>query len=187
MKIIGISGSLRKESLNTKLLHEVKNIFSSDADFEEFTLENIPLYNGDIEAGGEPSGVFDLKQRIRGADGVIIVSPEYNFSVSGVMKNAIDWISRPPADAPLSGKAVGIMGASTGGFGTMRAQVHLRDILHSLNARVMDYPEIFISRADKKLSQQGSVLDEADRENVEKFRVAFLQWIESVQNMSSKK
>jgi chromate reductase len=128
MKILGISGSLRKESFNTRLLHVAQTLAPAGVTIEVFDLAPIPLYNEDVRAAGYPPPVAALREAIRGADALLFATPEYNYSVSGVLKNAIDWASRPP-DVPLLDKPAAVMGASTGLNGTVRAQFHLRQIL----------------------------------------------------------
>jgi len=125
--VLGISGSLRKASYNTALLRPASELLPRGMTLEVFDLSSIPLYNDDVRALGFPKPVQEFRSRIAAADALLIATPEYNFSIPGVLKNAIDWASRPP-DPPLDGKPLAIMGASTGNFGTVRAQMHLRQV-----------------------------------------------------------
>ncbi|HWK41182.1 MAG TPA: NAD(P)H-dependent oxidoreductase, partial [Croceibacterium sp.] len=122
LRILGIAGSLRAGSLNRALLRAAADLAPAGVTIERFDLMQVPLYNGDVEEAGDPPGVAAFKQAIAAADGVLIATPEYNHGVPGVMKNAIDWASRPPRGAPLGGKPVGLIGASPGMTGTARGQ-----------------------------------------------------------------
>jgi chromate reductase len=144
--IVGISGSLRSGSYNTALLEAARSLLGADARFEIASLRGIPTYDEDLRAEGWPTVVTELAERIRAADAVVITTPEYNFSIPGGLKNAIDWLSRLP-DQPFDAKPVGIAGASTGRLGTARAQCHLRQCFQYLNARVPNKPEVFVSSA----------------------------------------
>jgi chromate reductase len=177
MKILAISGALRKGSHNTALLHALAAEAPAAMEIEIASLHGIPLYDGDDEAAsGKPEAVSLLDQRIRAADGIIIATPEYNFSIPGVLKNATDWLSR--GGSPFKWKRVGVAGASTGPVGTARAQYHLRQNLQGLEAIVMPKPEIFVSFADKKFDTQGKLTDEATRKVVGVWLAAFGEWVE---------
>jgi chromate reductase len=177
MKIIALSGSLRNNSFNTGLLRAAAEI-AREADpsviVEIISLDDIPMYNSDLETGGLPASVQRLKDSIAEADAVMIATPEYNHSISGVLKNALDWISRGPV-RPLTLKPVAIMGASTGAFGTIRAQGHLRDMLHSLNARTVSRPEILVGGASAKFDANGTLTDETTRGFLQKLVEALMQ------------
>ncbi len=175
-KIVALVGSLRQGSLNRALLHEAAALAPAGLEIELLEISEVPLYNGDLEAQGLPPSVTRLGEAIRGADGLLLVAPEYNYSVSGVLKNAIDWISRLP-DQPISTKPVAIMGASMGGLGTSRAQYHMRQILVYLNAHVMNRPEMMVSSAHSKFDAQGKLTDESTRENLVKFLSAFQTFV----------
>jgi chromate reductase len=140
-----------------------------------YDLAAIPLYNEDVRAGGEPSSVRDLRAAIAAADALLIATPEYNYSIPGVLKNAIDWVSRPPAP-PLADKPVAILGASGSGFGTVRAQLHLRQILGWINAHPLNRPEVHIARAGEKFDAAGRLTDEATRENIAALLQALDAW-----------
>ena len=159
--ILAISGSLRVGSYNTRLLKAVEAAAPDTLRLDIITPRGVPLYDGDEEEKqGIPSIVEELKERIRAADGLIIASPEYNFSVPGVLKNMIDWLSRGERQ-PFNGKPIGIMGASTSPVGTARAQYHLRMALQALSGVVMPRPEIFVMRASDKFDSDGKLTDEA--------------------------
>ena len=177
MNILGISGSLRAGSFNTALLRTAQASAPDDMKIDIATLENIPLYNGDIDGLEKPQPVQDLSDAIRRADGVLIATPEYNFSMSGVLKNAIDWISRVD-DQPFAGKPLGIIGASAGGLGTARAQYHLRQVFVFLDPRVMNRPELFVSSAFKKFDEDGQLNDEETAKFLSAYLVAFQEWVE---------
>jgi chromate reductase len=163
--ILGISGSLRAGSLNAAALRAASELAPSHVHIEVAGVEAIPLYSADVEAAGLPGPVVALAQRIRQADAVLIATPEYNYSVPGVLKNAIDWLSRPPRTNPFSGKVVGILGAG-GRVGTARAQAHLRYILGALNALVLPRPELLIFHASTKFDADGRLNDESTRQEI---------------------
>lgn len=177
MKIIGISGSLRKTSYNTSLLRALISLQPQGMEIEPIRLNDIPIYNGDDEkATGKPATILELDQKIRAADGVVIVTPEYNFAIPGGLKNAIDWLSR--GSSPLKGKRVGVMGASDGPIGTARSQYQLRQTLQSQESIVMPRPEIFVSTAHDKFDAEGNLTDAPTLERVKKWLKAFADWVE---------
>jgi chromate reductase, NAD(P)H dehydrogenase (quinone) len=176
LNIIAISGALRRGSYNTALLNAVKSMAPAGMAIEIATLHGIPLYDGDAEqASGKPEAVTELDKRIRAADGVIISTPEYNFSLPGVLKNATDWLSR--GGSPFKWKRTGVMGASTGPVGTARSQYHLRQNLQGLEAIVMPKPEVFVSLADKKFDVEGRLIDEATGKVLSTWLAAFAEWV----------
>jgi chromate reductase, NAD(P)H dehydrogenase (quinone) len=159
--VLAISGSLRAGSFNTHLLRAVASRAPDTLRLDIITPRGVPLYDGDVEQrDGIPPIVEDLKERVRAADALVIATPEYNFSVPGVLKNMIDWLSRGE-NQPFNGKHIGIMGASTSLVGTARAQYHLRMTLQALEGIVMPRPEIFVSRAGDKFASDGTLTDEA--------------------------
>jgi chromate reductase, NAD(P)H dehydrogenase (quinone) len=159
MKIIAISGALRKASCNTGLCRALAAVAPDAVHIEVATLHGIPLYDGDVEAAtGKPEAVATLDQKIRKSDGVIIATPEYNFSIPGVLKNATDWLSR--GGSPLKHRRVAILGAADGPLGTGRSQYHLRQNLQGLEAIVMPKPEFFASNSSKKFDENGNLTDE---------------------------
>jgi chromate reductase len=158
MRAIAFAGSLRKESWNRKLLRlAVQAAQHAGLDVTEFDLTDVPLYNGDVEAAGFPPAVEALRSAIRDAAAIIIATPEYNNSIPGVLKNAIDWASRPPN--ALDGKVAAIFGASSGNFGTVSAQHALRPVLVTLNVLALPGPRVFIARAEHAFEDDGSLKD----------------------------
>ena len=175
MKILAITGALRKDSYNTQLVKAVQELAPQDMEIELVTLHGIPLYDGDEEdKHGLPASVKALQEKVRQADGIIIATPEYNFSVPGVLKNATDWLSR--SGNPFKWKRVGVMGASQGPIGTARAQYHLRQNLNGLEAIVMPKPEIFVATADKKFIN-GQLMDEDTKKVIRTWLSAFKDWV----------
>lgn len=157
-----MSGSLRQGSFNTMALRAARDLAPDGIDIEIADIRGIPLYDEDLRSAGEPGAVTELKARIRAADAVLLVTPEYNFSIPGVFKNALDWLSRPP-EQPFDGKAVAIMGASPGPVGTARVQYDLRKVLLFMNAFVVAKPEVFIGLAPTKFDAEGQLIDETAR------------------------
>lgn len=155
--LIGISGSLRKNSFNTSLLKESKKMSQDLFDFKILDIHNLPLYNEDLWEN-TPREVSDLKNSIKESDIILLAISEYNYSFSGVLKNTIDWASRNPNI--LDNKVVGIYGASSGLMGTSRAQAAIRPVLQALNTYVMAKPEIFINLAESKFDKNGEIIDE---------------------------
>jgi chromate reductase len=163
MRILGISGSLRRDSHNTRLLRGVGNLLPEGVELDVFgQLGAIPPYNED-EEHQTPPAVAELKAAIAGADAVLVATPEYNGSIPGVLKNALDWVSRPVAGTPLMGKPAAVIGASTGLFGAVWAQAETRKVLSTIGARVVDR-EIPIPQADESLGADGLPLDDDARE-----------------------
>jgi chromate reductase, NAD(P)H dehydrogenase (quinone) len=173
--VLALSGSLRQDSHNTAALHAAAELAPAGMTIQLYDLAAIPLYNEDVRAAGEPAAVRDLRAAIAAADAVLIATPEYNYSIPGVLKNAIDWVSRPPAP-PLHDKPVAIMGASGSGFGTVRAQLHLRQILAWTNAHPLNRPEVHIARAGEKFDAAGRLTDEATRESIAALLQALAAW-----------
>src|SRR6267378_1746700 len=146
IKILGILGSLRQGSFNRAALRAAQQLVPPDAVLEVAEIGDLPLYNQDLEAR-MPGAVLEFKRRIRAADAILFVTPEYNYSVPGVLKNAIDWATRPWGDNAWDGKPVAVMGASNSIIGTARAQYHLRQTLQALNMHAVSQPEVLIGRA----------------------------------------
>jgi chromate reductase, NAD(P)H dehydrogenase (quinone) len=159
MNVLGISGSLRQGSFNTMALRAAQQLAPEGMTIEIADIRPIPLYDDDVRAQGFPASVLALKEKVRAADAVLIVTPEYNFSIPGVLKNTLDWLSRPP-EPPFDGETVAIMGASPGPVGTARVQYHLRQVMVFLNAFVVNKPEVFISNAAGKFNDKGELTDE---------------------------
>lgn len=177
-KILGIAGSLRKESFNRAVLREAAQLVPEGAEIEIFELDGIPGYNQD-EENNPPAKIAELKKKIREADALLFVTPEYNYSVPGVLKNAIDWASRPYGDNAFNGKVAAIMGASIGNIATARAQYHLRQIFVFLDIIAVNQPEVMIGTAGDKFDAEGKLTDE----NTKKF---MRQLLENLVSLSKK-
>jgi chromate reductase len=175
LNVLGISGSLRKSSYNTALLRAAQDLAPADLTIEIFDLTPLPLYNEDVRAAGFPPVVQLLRDKIKAADALLFATPEYNYSMPGVLKNAIDWASRPP-DQPFDEKPVAIMGASPSALGTGRAQYHLRQSCVYLNMHLVNKPEVMIAAAHTKFDQQGTLTDEPTRGIVRQLLVNLASW-----------
>jgi chromate reductase len=175
IRVLGVAGSLRRGSYNRALLRAAAELLPEGVTLEVFDLSPIPLYNADVEAEGFPAAVRSFRERIAAADALLIATPEYNYSIPGVLKNAIDWASRPP-EPPLARKPVAVIGASDGGFGTVRSQLHLRQVFVSTNMIPMQKPEVLVSRADQKIDSSGRLTDEKVRGAIRDFLAAFAVW-----------
>jgi chromate reductase, NAD(P)H dehydrogenase (quinone) len=154
--VLGIAGSLRQGSYNKSALRAALKLAPAGIEIEVFDLEGIPPFNQDNEQD-PPARVVELKAKVRSADAILFVTPEYNYSVPGVLKNAIDWGSRPYNDNAWGGKPAAIMGASTGRFGTARAQYHLRQVLLAVNMHALNRPEIMIGEAASQFDAEGNL------------------------------
>jgi chromate reductase len=176
IRVLGIVGSLRAASDNSRLLAAAIELAPPELSITPHSLADVPLYNADVQAQGDPPGVAALRAAVRDADAVLFASPEYNFGVPGVLKNAIDWISRPPAQTPFARKPAAIMGASTGPSGTMRMQLELRLALQSMGTYTMPKPEIVIPHCKDKFDAEGRLIDANTREHLARFLVAFAEW-----------
>ena len=175
VRILGIAGSLRKGSFNRAALRVAQTLVPADATLDIFDLEGIPPFNEDDEKTLPPR-VAELKAGIRAADAVLIVTPEYNYSIPGVLKNAIDWGSRPYGDNAWDGKPVAVMGASVGALGTARAQYHLRQTFIFLNMYPLNKPEVMISTAAQRFDERGHLTDEDTRKRIGELLVALVAW-----------
>jgi len=173
--VLGFSGSLRKGSYNTGLLKEAARLLPDEMTFETFDLQPIPFYNADVDEQGVPDAVENFKERIAAADALLIATPEYNYSVTGVLKNAIDWASRPPKDTPLAGKPAAIMGAG-GIYGTVRSQLHLRQIFLFTGTHVMPKADVHVMRSWEKFDPEGNLTDEETRERIAQLLIALRDW-----------
>lgn len=172
--VLGFSGSLRKGSYNSALLREATALLPDGMTLELFDLALLTLYNYDVEQEGWPAPVQHFRARLAAADALLIASPEYNFSVTGVLKNAIDWASRPP-ESPLNNKPLAMMGAG-GGFGTLRSQMHLRDIVLHNNMHPLTRPQVLVSRAYEKFDADGRLIDDKSRASIRDMLAALLAW-----------
>jgi chromate reductase len=159
MKVLGLCGSLRQGSYNAMALRAAQKLAPAGMELAIADISRIPMYNDDVRLAGEPAPVAQLKAQVRAADALLLVSPEYNFSVPGVLKNTLDWMSRPP-EPPFDGKPVAIMGASGGPLGTARGQYDLRKILVYMNTFTVNKPEVFIGNAPAKFNSEGELTDE---------------------------
>jgi chromate reductase, NAD(P)H dehydrogenase (quinone) len=159
IKILGIAGSLRKASFNRMALKAAQGLVPAGATLEIADLPDLPGFNQDQEKT-PPAAVTELKVKIRAADAILLVTPEYNYSVPGVLKNTIDWASRPYGDSAWKGKPVAIMGASAGVLGTARAQYHLRQCFVFLDMPVVNQPEVMIGGAASKFDANGNLTDD---------------------------
>lgn len=177
--LLGFAGSLRKASFNRHLLSLCKDLLPQNTKMNLFQLNDIPLYNADVEAQGFPKSVLMLKENINKAEGIIIACPEYNYSVPGVLKNTLDWISRPPSEIPVEKKPCAIISASSSRFGGARSQQHLRQILSALGAYVMPQPELYIPQAQKEFIESEPI-DEKTSARIQSFLRSFIEFIQSI-------
>lgn len=175
INVLGISGSLRKGSYNTALLREAMHLAPNSMHITIADISEIPVYNEDIYATGFPPAVERLREQVRSADALLFVTPEYNYSMPGVLKNMIDWVSRPP-EQPFSGKPAAVMGASMGRFGTVRAQNHLRQSVVYLDVKLLNQPEVMIASAQNVFDQSGQLTDESTRGYIRKLLEALHYW-----------
>lgn len=176
-QVAGIVGSLRRKSYNRALMRAAIEVAPPELEIEIAEILDLPLYNQDVEDQGLPASVVELKRAVEEADAVLIATPEYNQSMSGVIKNAVDWLSRPPKPQSLDGKPVAIMGATPGMWGTRAAQYHLRQSLVGVNAIAMPQPLMLVKGASSVFDDELELVDERTREFLGKFLEAFGEWI----------
>ncbi len=175
VNILGFAGSLRKDSYNRSLLRAALELVPKDAKLEIFDLDGIPPFNQDLE--NQPSEkVKEFKAKIRAADAILIATPEYNYSIPGVLKNAIDCASRPHGDNAFERKPVAIMGASPGMMGTARAQYHLRQCFVYLTCFALNQPEVMVPFAQEKIDKEGKVTDQKTREKIKELLEGLVTW-----------
>lgn len=177
LHILGISGSLRANSTNTALLRAAQELLPEGVTMTLFPLHDIPLYNGDLDATKSPP-VCALKEAIEKADGILIATPEYNYSIPGVLKNALDWASRPAYNSVLAHKPVGVFGASPGALGTARAQDHLRHVLHALLSYAFPHPGILVGHSAQKFDETLKLTDEPTRDRLRSYLQDFSAWMQ---------
>ena len=179
MRIIGIAGSLRSGSFNAALLRAAQEECPREATLEIESIRGIPLYDGDVEAAqGIPARAAELKERVAAAHALLLVTPEYNNSIPGVFKNAIDWMTRPPGDVPrvFKGRAVGLMGASPGAFGTVLSQAAWLPIFRTLGMRPWFGQILYVGNASKVFDASGRLVDDAIRGRLRKYVAGFVEF-----------
>ena len=183
IQILGIAGSLRAASYNRALLAAAGELLPAGVELTTFDIRALPHYDGDVEAAGDPAPVRELKDAIRNADALLIATPEYNRSIPGVLKNAIDWASRPPRYSVLDRKPVALMGATTGMGGTANAQAHLRLALAFPGAQTMEEPELLVTHSREKFDEDGNLVDEQTRADLRVLLEALTSWTSRVQEV----
>lgn len=178
-RVLGLSGSLRRGSFNASLLRAAVEVAPAGLTVDIGTIRGIPLYDADVEAQGMPPAVVQLKKQVQAADGLLLVTPEYNNSIPGVFKNAIDWLSRPPADVPrlFRDKPVAIMGASPGRFGTLLSQTAWLAVVRTLGMRPFYGSSMYVSEAAKVFDASGTLIDPNVRERLKNFMNGFAQFV----------
>lgn len=177
LKILAIPGSLRARSLNRAALVTARALAPADLSLELATLADLPLYNGDLDVDGGPAPVRAFKQAIVEADGLLIATPEYNYGIPGVLKNAIDWASRPAYRSPLAGKPVAMFGVAASGVGGARALGHLKAVMLGVLSEVFPYPETLIGAAHTKFDGELRLTDEPTRAHLETMLGAYGDWL----------
>lgn len=182
--ILGIAGSLRKASFNRSLLKAAVDLVPEGARIDTFEIDGLPLFNQDDEANPHPK-VAEFKQRVRAADAILFVTPEYNYSIPGVLKNAIDCASRPYGDNAWNGKPVAVMGASVGTLGTARAQYHLRQTFVFLNMFPVNQPEVMVAKAQDRFDQEGRLTDETTKKLTRQLLAELVNWTKRLRQTAS--
>jgi len=175
VRILGIAGSLRKGSYNRAALRAAAELVPEGAEIEIYDIDGFPGFNQDLDQE-PPAKVVEFKQKIRDADAILFASPEYNYSIPGVLKNAIDWASRPYGDSAWDGKPAAIMGCAPGNVGTARMQYHLRQVMVFLNMYPLNQPEVMIGRAAERFGTNGDLTDEKTRGYIRKMLVSLVEW-----------
>jgi chromate reductase len=178
--MFGIAGSLRAGSYNLALLRAAAEVLPPGCSIEIGHIDDIPLYNADVQAQGDPEPVVRLKKQIEGADVFLIATPEYNYSIPGVLKNALDWASRPPKTCCLRKKPIGIMGCSSGESGTMRGQLALRQMFVFTGSYAMVQPELRVPGAGDRFDENGRLVDGELRERLGLYLFALVDWAKTV-------
>jgi chromate reductase len=181
VSLLGICGSTRKSSLNRALLQSVGETLPESTTFKLYVgLDQLPIFNSDLP---EPATVIALKAAIAGADGIVFAVPEYNYSIPGGLKNALDWVSRPPATSPMRGKPIGLVGAATGMSGTIRAQNHMRQMLVFSDSPCLNQPEVLIPRAHERFDADHKLTDESTRQLLVRFGAAMVAFVRRYRTM----
>ena len=184
LNILGIAGSLRRDSYNRAALRGARELVPDGAKLDIFELNGIPCFNQDDELQ-PPAKIIELKTQVRAADAILFVTPEYNYSIPGVLKNAIDWASRPYGDSAWSGKPVAVMGASIGMFGTARAQYHLRQVFVFLNMHPLNQPEVMIAKAAERFDANGNLTDEKTKDLIRQLLQDLVAWTRRLSGAST--
>lgn len=184
LNILGIAGSLRRDSYNRAALRGARELVPDGAKLDIFELNGIPCFNQDDELQ-PPAKIIELKTQVRAADAILFVTPEYNYSIPGVLKNAIDWASRPYGDSAWTGKPVAIMGASIGMFGTARAQYHLRQVFVFLNMHPLNQPEVMIAKAAERFDANGNLTDEKTKDLIRQLLQDLVAWTRRLSGAST--
>ncbi len=185
LRIVGIAGSLRRASLNRALLCAAQRLAPPTLHIEIESIADLPMFNADLEADGPPEPVRLLRDSVRAADGLLLVTPEYNHGIPGVLKNTIDWLSQPMRGCVLDGKPTGLMGASTGQAGTARGQAQLRQAFVLTNTPSMLRPEVLVGRAHEKFDPSGVLVDDITQRFVTDFLEKFSVWVDRQIRMGS--
>lgn len=177
MKLLGISGSLRQASYNTRLLELARNCLPSEIDFLLYTCGNLPLYNQDLDGAEKPAAVIELLELVSSADGLLIATPEYNYGIPGVLKNALDWASRPAFQSVLKDRPTAVMSASMSALGGIRSQIHLKQVLGGTLTPIFPAADFFIPTAHKVFSAEDKLNDPALEERLQHYLRDFVIWI----------
>jgi chromate reductase len=181
LHVVAFAGSLRSGSFNRALLRAARDLSPERMAIEPIEIGELPFFNADVEANGDPASVAAFKASVREADGILIATPEYNDGIPAVLTNAIDWGSRLPGRAPLTAKPVALMGASPSQVGTARAQLHLRQILGHVHARVLPPPELLVAAAHERFNAELRLTNESTRRVLESLLERFARWIDREQ------
>ena len=176
-RVVAFAGSLRRRSFNRALIEAAREIAPPGLTIESVEIGGLPFYDADLEAQGDPPAVTEFKTALASADGILIATPEYNDGVPGVLINALDWGSRLPGRSPLAGKPTVVMGASPSQVGTARAQLHLRQVLGHVQARVLPPPELLVARAHERFDAELRLTDEGTRRLLADLLRRFAIWI----------
>jgi chromate reductase, NAD(P)H dehydrogenase (quinone) len=179
LTVLGISGSLRKGSYNTAALRAAQKLAPAGMTIELADLRQVPLYDEDVKQAGFPAVVDELRSRVRAADGILFATPEYNHSYSGVLKNGIDWISRPP-NHPFTDKPIAIMSASPGALGAALGYYHLRQCFDFLDAHPLNRPSVIIANAGQRFDESGELKDDTTAQLLGQMLAAFAAWIRRI-------
>ncbi len=185
IRILGLAGSLREASYNRAALRAAVGLMPHDSALDVFEIDGLPGFSEDEERN-PPEKVVELKRAIRRADGILFVTPEYNYSVPGVLKNAIDWASRPYGDNAWAGKPAAVMGASIGAMGTARAQYHLRQMFVFLDVHALNQPEVMIAKAAERFDEQGNLTDDATKKRIRELLEALVAWTRRLKESAPK-